>query len=117
MTALFQSAAWPLWSLISLIWMSVLYQRNKACELGIWLIAQAENRFAGDRAGKWKRRWVVRRLSQEILPFLRPVFTEDVLEELVQEIYENRKKLQTEGSGRRLDIRSELTAHTGQFVR
>lgn len=56
MTALFQSAAWPLWSLISLIWMSVLYQRNKACELGIWLIAQAENRFAGDRTGKWKRR-------------------------------------------------------------
>lgn len=52
MTALFQSAAWPLWSLISLIWMSVLYQRNKACELGIWLITQAENRFAGDRTGK-----------------------------------------------------------------
>ena len=104
MTALFQSAAWPLWSVISLILMSVLYQKNKACELGIRLIVQAESRFTGDRAGQWKRRWVVRRLSQEILPFLRPVFTEDVLEELVQELYENRKKLQTEDICSRMDI-------------
>ena len=46
----------------------------------------------------------MRRLSQEILPFLRPVFTEDVLEELVQELYENRKKLQTEDICSRMDI-------------
>ncbi|MGN1030131.1 MAG: hypothetical protein ACI4PQ_00845 [Butyricicoccaceae bacterium] len=88
MMELFHNSILPLGMMSAPVLTLVLIQKNRAYRMGLQLIVQAERRFAGEGTGRWKMRWVVRRLSKGILPFLRPIFTQDVLEEMIQELYE-----------------------------
>lgn len=114
MTPVSGSAAWLCWSIIVLFLVCVIYQQAKVYDYGSQLIIAAETRFSDQRTGVWKRRWIVKHLQSQIFPLLRFVFTEAVLEQQVEWLYEDEEHL---AKGRSQCHRDVYTAHTRQFYR